>query len=110
MNKKSILALATSLSLLVGCGDINGSTTTSQQQIDNPLNLPILNESSFVDEENKKGILLNDFKLIFNVNNDSTYGVQLIHTEDEKIASYNKTPASLRVRGKGSGIGGRIIY
>ncbi len=105
MNKKSILALATSLSLLVGCSDINGSTTTSQQQIDNPLNLPILNESSFVDEENKKGILLNDFKLIFNVNNDSTYGVQLIHTEDEKIASYNKTPASLRVRGKGSGIG-----
>lgn len=106
MNKKKFIALSMSLALLVGCGDVTGSTTTTTQApADNPLSLPVLNESSFIEEENKKGISLGDFELIFTVDNDTKYGVQLVRSEDQKVASYNKKPASLRVRGKGQGIG-----
>ena len=106
MNKKKLFALSMSLALLVGCGDVNGSTTTTQQAIENPLNLPILNESSFVEkEEGVKGLALGEFELLFTVDKDIKYGVQLVRASDGKVASYNKKPASLRVRGKGQGIG-----
>ena len=49
MNKKKFIALSMSLALLVGCGDVTGSTTTTTQApVDNPLSLPVLNESSFI--------------------------------------------------------------
>ena len=106
MNKKKLLALSMSVALLVGCGDVTGSTTTTQQAIENPLNLPILNESSFVEkEEGVKGLALGEFELLFTVDKDIKYGVQLVRASDGKVASYNKKPASLRVRGKGQGIG-----
>ena len=108
MKKNKLVALSMSLALLVGCGDVTGSTTTTttQQAIDNPLNLPILNESSFIEKEgNVKGLALGDFELLFTVDKDTKYGIQLARASDGKVASYNKKPASLRVRGKGQGIG-----
>ncbi len=107
MNKNKFLALSLSLVVFsaVGCTIPGTPSSSSSSGGVGGLDLPTLNESSFIEVDGAKGIKVGDFELLFTNQANTTYGIQLSRSSDHEIASYNKKPATIRVRGEGSGIG-----